>query len=147
MRIIYIDDDGKFAMDRHEDAENKQGVPEHRAGDKNPPEGRTGREGQHIILPRPRMGYRDATVKEHLQKINEGLDELKDAILTWMELGMPASAADGEIPDGELESIADEAADVIVALTTLQSSMGIGFDARQEAMWRANKRNADRGRL
>ncbi|MBQ8698861.1 MAG: hypothetical protein IJ521_07675 [Schwartzia sp.] len=87
---------------------------------------------------------KDRTVKQHFQKINEELDELKDAVLA-------CSKSLGDLPDsGDEEGaewIADEAADVITAITTLEEALGIDAEARDEAQRRVNEKNRSRNRL
>ena len=86
------------------------------------------------------------TVKQLFSKINEELDELKEAVQIGVA-GLRSYACDSYISEGALEIIADEAADTITAITTLCEAIGIDADARAAAIARCNKRNQDRGRL
>lgn len=77
------------------------------------------------------------TVKQLFQKINEELDELKEAFVCYDHMD----------DDEELLNVAEEAADTITAITTLCEALGIDADARNEAQRRVNEKNRKRGRL
>ncbi len=74
---------------------------------------------------------REQTIKRLFAKINEELDELKEAIFK----------------DRFYRSIAEEAADTITAITTLLEALGIDAEMRDEAQRRVNSKNRERGRL
>jgi len=99
------------------------------------------------ILPIPcTVGFDDRTVKDWFQKVNEELDELKEAVLVGFA-GLGSSASDSYCSDGSKEFVAEEAADTITAITSMLEAMGIGEGTRQEAQRRVNKRNRERGRI
>lgn len=75
------------------------------------------------------------TVKQLLQKINEEMDELKQALfIRKYFLDMD-------------EHVAEEAADVKTAITTLEEALGIDVAMRNEAQRKVNEKNRERGRL
>lgn len=92
---------------------------------------------------------KEQTVKRLLAKINEELDELKAALFFSSELSIERIAIQGEdelrIPDKE--TIAEEAADTITAITTMLEALGIDAEMRDEAQRRVNEKNRRRGRL
>lgn len=105
------------------------------------------------VLPIPcTKGFEDWTVKDYFQKINEELDELKEAV------GSPLIATPRELysvtwsdfPDRAIEErckkIAEEAADTITAITSMLEAMGIDERQRQAAQMRVNNNNRQRGR-
>jgi NTP pyrophosphatase (non-canonical NTP hydrolase) len=78
---------------------------------------------------------KEQTVKQLLQKINEELDELKQALfIRKYFLDMD-------------EHVAEEAADTITAITTMLEALGIDAEMRDEAQRRVNEKNRERGRL
>lgn len=81
------------------------------------------------------------TVKRLFGKINEELDELKDAVLTLH--GMHNKMQESDM----LRHTADEAADTVTAITTLCNALGIDAEMRNEAQRRVNRKNLERGRL
>lgn len=90
-------------------------------------------------LPCVRVGgkvIKNRTDKEHFAKIDEELNELKEAVIL----------SSSEY-DGNLESIAEEAADTITAITTMLEALGIDAEMRDEAQRRVNEKNRMRGRL
>ena len=92
---------------------------------------------------------RSQTVKHLLAKINEELDELKAALFFFSELSIERIAIQGEdeLRNSSKETIADEAADTITAITTLLEALGIDAEMRNEAQRRVNSKNKERGRL
>ncbi len=77
-------------------------------------------------------------VKQLIQKVNEELDELKEAIYKGK----------GSLIGNPWECyVAEEAADTITAITTLLESIGINEKFRDEAQMRVNEKNRKRGRL
>lgn len=79
------------------------------------------------------------TVKRLFAKINEELDELKECIFIY--------SSRSTMYDGELDDIAEEAADTITAITTMLEALGIDAEMRDEAQRRVNDKNRKRGRL
>lgn len=77
------------------------------------------------------------TVKQLFAKINEELDELKQAVFFSESL-----------PENQLVgAVAEEAADTITAITTLCEALGIDAAMRDEAQRCVNRKNLERGRL
>lgn len=109
---------------------------------------------QENLRPRPCVRVKDVAildmrVKDLWQKINEELDELKDAMSAG---GGPSdSVRDARflLADcaEDLRDIADEYADVVIAATSAVHALGVTEVMRTEAMQRANARNEERGRL
>ena len=97
-------------------------------------------EDKAYVLPLPCVRdehgvIKEQTVKQLLQKINEELDELKQALfIRKYFLDMD-------------EHVAEEAADVKTAITTLEEALGIDVAMRDEAIRRVNAKNRERGRL
>lgn len=91
----------------------------------------------------------EKTLKELLGKINEELDELKAEI--YEHLGYKKYDTDRKmrvLKNLEWpETIEEEAADVITAITTLCEALGIDEGMRNEAQRRVNAKNRERGRL
>lgn len=79
------------------------------------------------------------TITMLLAKINEELDELKERLFVYYSRDT--------MYDGELDDIAEEAADTITAITTLLEAIGIDAEMRAEAQRRVNNKNRERGRL
>lgn len=77
--------------------------------------------------------------KTSFAKGNEELDELKEGIFVY--------SSRSTMYDGELDDIAEEAADTITAITTLCEALGIDAKMRDEAQRRVNSKNRARGRL
>jgi len=78
---------------------------------------------------------REQTVKRLMAKINEELDELKQALfIRKYFLDMD-------------EHVAEEAADTITAITTMLEALGIDAEMRDESQRRVNDKNRERGRL
>lgn len=77
------------------------------------------------------------TVKQLFAKINEELDELKQAV--FFSESLPE--------DHLIGAVAEEAADTITAITTLCEALGIDAKMRDEAQRRVNKKNLERNRL
>ena len=83
-------------------------------------------------------------VKRLIAKIDEELNELKELI--YYEVGgddVLYFLRDDEIK----ELIAEEAADVKTAITTMLEALGIDAEMRDEAQRRVNAKNRERGRL
>ena len=100
-------------------------------------------------LPAPCKHIPDATIKERFQAINEELDELKHAALIhYRNLGKSVVRDDWRERDGAIRRhVAEEAADVVTAVTSMLEAMGIDEEERMEAQRRVNQRNMERGRL
>lgn len=80
---------------------------------------------------------REKTVKQLFAKINEELDELKQAVFF-----------SDSLPENQLiGAVAEEAADTITAITTMLEALGIDAEMRDEAQRRVNDKNRERGRL
>ena len=100
---------------------------------------------EKAVLPIPcTKGFDYWTVKDYFQKINEELDEVKDAIFSIVEVEwMPEG---GTFEENDVNVIAEEAADTITAITSMLEAMGIDEQARQAAQRRVNEHNRQRGR-
>lgn len=88
---------------------------------------------------------RKQTVKQLFQKINEELDELKDSVVYGVDSGRLLSVAKDKTFCPEY--IAEEAADVKTAITTLEEALGIYMTIRCKAQRLVNQKNRKRGRL
>ena len=106
-------------------------------GAKRPSMGRTG--GERAILPLPCTNVKEATIKEWFAKIDEEMNELKEAVLQYN--------ASGRDRDGfDRKHVAYEAADTSTSITSLVEWLGIGEAERQKAQADVNERNMERGR-
>ena len=96
---------------------------------------------------------KEQPIKGLLRKINDEFDELKEAILgkNYAQLGLLMCAGGStKIPrmlDEDARHIAEEAADVKTAITTLEEALGINAAMRDEAIRRVNEKNRERNRL
>lgn len=122
-------------------AEKEQGHTDNSASEKDG----AGETKEKAVLPIPcTKGFEDWTVKDYFQKINEELDEVKDAILSIVELEWKPEG--GTFAENDVNVIAEEAADTITAITSMLEAMGITEHDRQEAQRRVNEHNRQRGR-
>ena len=87
---------------------------------------------------------KEQTVKQLLQKINEELDELKEAVFIFDDRRHIWVI---EAVNEYKKVVAEEAADVKTAITTLEEVLGIDAAMRDEAIRRVNEKNRERGRL
>ncbi len=102
------------------------------------------RKAEKAVLPIPcTKGFEDWTVKDYLQKINEELDELKEAV--WF--GSGGLGRIEHISSSDKFAIALEAADTITAITSMLEAMGIDEQQRQAAQKLVNEHNRERGRI
>lgn len=91
------------------------------------------------------------SVKALFLKINEELDELKEAVCGYN--GAQVAFDDNVMREGAIigisdkERIAEEACDTITAITTLLEALGINAGMRVDAQQRVNDKNRKRGRL
>lgn len=106
------------------------------------------------LYPRPMPCVRDEhgeireqTVKALITKINEELDELKEAVFVIYQTHSLCSQYGAYKPGTQEEAIAKEAADTITAITTLCEALGIDAEMRSDAQRRVNEKNRERGRL
>ena len=104
------------------------------------------------VLPIPCTKIGAVTVKDWFQKINEELDELKEAIPAFWRVEAKYLFKDalGRLDFKELahlEVVAEEAADTITVITSMLEAMGIDEDMRQAAQKRVNEKNKERGRF
>ena len=90
---------------------------------------------------------KEQSVKQLIGKVNEELDELKEAIILYGNDKKSIFIYPQEVLKREQERIAEEAADTITSITTLLEALGIGEGMRGEAQLRVNKKNRERGRL
>ena len=81
------------------------------------------------------------TIKEWFAKIDEELNEMKDAVLGVYTLNEKASGRDGKI----ITEIAIEAADVKTAVTSFEEAMGIDGEIRIHVQDMVNRKNKARG--
>lgn len=105
---------------------------------------------EHIgILPVPCTKVEEETVKEWFQKINEELDELKEAVLVRFKTcdDADAWAKYSRQAETNIGNIALEATDTITSITSMLEAMGINEEARQAAQKQVNRKNEERGRL
>lgn len=101
------------------------------------------------------------TVKDFLQKINEELDELKEAVTWWTcsadfkvedtveEIKNDVQGSRDTLDDyicGSRWHIAEEAADVCTAVTSLCEALTIDEHMRNAAQQKVNAHNKERGR-
>jgi len=106
------------------------------------------------VLPIPCRNVDEETVKEWIGKIDEELNELKEAVLIDNQ-GMTVNSELNTRAKYALMNeeryikmiVAEEAADVITAITSMLDVMGIDERMRQEAQERVNRKNEERGRL
>jgi NTP pyrophosphatase (non-canonical NTP hydrolase) len=98
-------------------------------------------EAEKSVRPLPCVRDERGEIKEQsvikllIGKINEELDELKEAVVVrkyFLDMD---------------EHIAEEAADTITAITTMLEALGIDAEMRDEAQRRVNEKNRKRGRL
>ena len=90
---------------------------------------------------------REQTVKALLAKIDEELNELKEAVFRSEEYDNDLNEFSHFIHEFEKKPIVDEAADTITAITTLLEALGIDAEMRDEAQRRVNEKNRKRNRL
>lgn len=97
------------------------------------------------------------TVKDYFQKTNEELDELKQELMNVAELCNDIGDAkininsmhsynENSLDSDTRRAIAEEAADVCTAITSLLEALGIGFKERNETQRHVNAHNHERGR-
>ena len=99
-------------------------------------------------LPVVRVGdklVKNMLIKAYFAKINEELDELKEAVLENVRSNQKPEAWTGSGIHAEV--VAEEAADTITAITTMLEALGIDEEMRNEAQRRVNDKNRERGRL
>lgn len=108
---------------------------------------------EQYVCPRPLPGIRDEhgeirkqTVKRLFAKIDEELNELKQAIFVLYSLDADAMQY-SKVPECAAEEIPREAADTITAITTMLEALGINAEMRDEAQRWVNEKNRKRGRL
>lgn len=103
---------------------------------------------KNAVLPAPvkHIGGVDVKalkIKQWFAKINEELDEMKEVMLQWNDL----DSVGLDIEKSDDIAIADEAADVITAITSMLEAVGIDERQRQAAQMWVNEKNRRRGRL
>lgn len=90
-------------------------------------------------------------VKSLILKIHEELIELEEAIVGYTGASINLNGYAGNearaISDADRERIAEEAADLKTAVTTLENVLYIQESMRDEAQRRVNEKNRSRGRL
>ena len=102
------------------------------------------------VLPLPCVRDEHGEIKEQplkrlVAKIDEELNELKQAIIRYQSFDLPCVVLCKNSTIGK--EIAEEAADVKTAITTLEESFGIYMTIRHKAQRLVNKKNRRRGRL
>ena len=109
---------------------------------------------EQYVCPRPLPCIRDEhgeireqTVKALLAKIDEELNELKEAVFRSEEYDNDLNEFSHFIHEFEKKPIAEEAADTISAITTMLEALGIDAEMRDNAQRRVNAKNEERGRL
>lgn len=86
------------------------------------------------------------TVKDWLAKLDEEVTEYKEALFN-AGYGLDETADDSLYGiDYEFWRIAEEAADIMTVLVSLNTRIGIDFADRDEAQRRVNQHNHERGR-
>ena len=90
---------------------------------------------------------REQTIKALFLKIDEELNELKEAVFRSEEYDNDLNEFSHFIHEFEKKPIAEEAADTITAITTLCYALGIDAEMRDEAQRRVNEKNRKRNRL
>ena len=93
------------------------------------------------ILPVPCTHFNESSVKDWLQKINGDLDEFKEAVLHTVTL---TGGVSGIQPWNRIR-VAEKAADVITAITSMLEAMEIDEDMRQKAQQQVNAKNKECG--
>lgn len=90
-------------------------------------------------------------VKSLILKIHEELIELEEAIVGYTGASINFNGYAGNearaISDADRERIAEEAADLKTAVTTLENALYIQESMRDKAQRRVNEKNRSRGRL
>ena len=113
-------------------------------------EGGTIQAVNNFVAPMPCVRDEHGEIKEQsvikllIGKINEELDELKEAVFMFNDRKWVWSI---ETVDGYKTAVAEEAADTITAITTMLEALGIDAEMRDEAQRRVNAKNRERGRL
>lgn len=87
------------------------------------------------------------TVKQLFAKIDEELNEFKAAVLREATVRNDLRELANGVDDDTNTDIADEAADVIAAITSLEEALGVDAEMRDEAQRRVNAKNRERNRL
>ena len=101
-----------------------------------------------VVLPIPCTKVEEKTVKAWFSKINEELDELKEAVLiAYYGIHVQIDTPIFDPQKEDLIAVAVEAADTITAITSMLEAMGIDEDMRQAAQKRVNAKNKERGRV
>lgn len=103
-------------------------------------------ESERAILPIPCTNVEEKSVKDWLRKINEELDEFKEAVLGCATYEMAEQPVDMLEFDECEDIVAEEAADTITAITSMLEAMGIDEQARQEAQEQVNEKNEKKRR-
>lgn len=98
------------------------------------------------IKPIPCQNVQEKTVREWFAKLDEELNEVKEAVLACYYLDDDIEAV-GEGDINEKTQIALECADVITAVTSLQEALGIDAGRREICQAIVNQKNYERGRL
>jgi len=88
---------------------------------------------------------REQQLKRLVAKIDEELNELKQALIRYQSFDLPCVVLCRNSTIGK--EIAEEAADTITAITTMLEALGIDAEMRDEAQRRVNAKNRERGRL
>lgn len=106
---------------------------------------------KEAVLPAPvkwvdGVDVKTLTMKQWFTKINEELDEFKEVVLRWSDLDYVGFNS-GFVEKSDENAIADEAADVVTAITSMLEAVGIDERQRQAAQMRVNDKNRRRGRL
>lgn len=113
-----------------------------------------GKENGVRPLPCIRIGDKwvaEMPIKKHFAKINEELDELKEAIIGYDFAGCKMTADAGSearlLFEDEKWRIAEEGIDTITTITTMLEALGIDVKMRDEVQRQVNEKNRERGRL
>ncbi len=101
---------------------------------------------ERAILPIPCTNVEEKSVKDWFRKINEELDEFKEAVIACATYAMDEQPVNILEFDECADVVAEEAADTITAITSMLEAMGIDKRARQEAQERVNEKNEKKRR-
>lgn len=85
------------------------------------------------------------TTKDAFAKVDEEVNEWKDAVLSHMMLSAPLNTMKDHPAHAKLR-VAEEGADIMTAIATAEERMGIDVDARADAQLHVNQHNKERGR-
>ncbi len=98
-----------------------------------------------MVEPIPCTNVQERTIRQWFAKLDEELNEVKDAVLACYLLDDYVSEDNAD--DAELKAIALECADLITAATSFQAALRIGRWQREISQNAVNQSNMERGRI